>query len=93
MLGFVTLQCAQLCSPALWLPPYDLGLGGDFRTSEAAVSEGELISKIRARCYPRLGLLFTRGATDQHGSQMRERELVPEKPVRSVNPASYRYST
>ena len=61
MLGFVTLQCAQLCSPALWLPPYDLGLGGDFRTSEAAVSEGELISKIRARLTTRLSLLFTRG--------------------------------
>ena len=52
---------------------YDLGLGGDFRTSEAAVSEGELISKIRARLTTRLSLLFTRGATDQHGSQMRER--------------------
>ena len=87
MLGFITLQCAQLCSPALWLPPYDLGLGGDFRTSEAAVSEGELISKIRARCYPRLGLLFTRGATDQHGSQMREREVFPAKPAQLILPA------
>ena len=81
VLGLVTLQCALLCSPALWLPPYDLGLGGDFRTSEAAVSEGELIWKIRARQSMRLSLLFTRGATDQHGSQMRERELVPQKVV------------
>ena len=87
MLGFVTLQCAQLCSPALWLPPYDLGLGGDFRTSEAAVSEGELISKIRARQTSRLSLLFTRGATDQHGSQMREREVFPQKVYRSDLPA------
>ena len=43
------------------------------------MSEGELISKIRARQSVRLGLLFTRGATDQHGSQMRERELVLQK--------------
>ena len=80
MLGVCTQQCAHLCSPALWLPPYDLGLRRDFRTSEAAVSEGELISKIRARLTTRLSLLFTRGATDQHGSQMREREVFPRKP-------------
>mgnify|MGYP006164000069 CR=1 FL=1 len=80
MLGLHMLQCAHLCSPALWLPPYDLGLGGDFRTSEAAVSEGELISKIRARLYLRLGLLFTRGAKDSHGTQTRNAEVFPQKP-------------
>ena len=82
MLGFVTLQCAHLCSPALWLPPYDLGLGGDFRTSEAAVSEGELGRIREFQLRERLGLVYKRGATDQHGSQMRERELFPTFPTR-----------
>ena len=88
MLGVNTLQCAHLCSPALWLPPYDLGLGGDFRTSEAAVSEGELISKIRARLTTRLRLLFTPGAKDSHGTQTRNAEVfLQKKPTRIKGPA------
>ena len=82
ILGDRTLQCAHLCSPALWLPPYDLGLGGDFRTSEAAVSEGELISKIRARQSVRLSLLFTPGAKDSHGTQTRNAEVFLKKVYR-----------
>ena len=61
-----------------WLP--DVG---------ASMSEGELISKIRARLTTRLSLLFTRGATDQHGSQMREREVFLKKVYRSDLPPLY----
>ena len=78
ILGGRTLQCAHLCSPALWLPPYDLGIGEDFWTSEAAVSEGELISKIRARLTRRVFLWSTSvaRATDQRGTQTQTRAAV-----------------
>ena len=87
MLGFFTQECAHLCSPALWLPPYDLGLGADFWTSEAAVSKRELISKFRARWSTRLDLLFTPGAKDSHRTQTRNAELVLKKPTQLILPA------
>ena len=77
-LGLSTQQCGHLCRHALWLPPYDLGLEADSGMSEATVDERELISKFRARCYLRLGLVYKRGATDERGTQTRKRQVVLE---------------
>ena len=77
-LGLSTQQCGHLCRHALWLPPYDLGLEADSGMSEATVDERKLISKFRARCYLRLGLVYKRGATDARGTQTRKRQVFLE---------------
>ena len=77
-LGLSTQQCGHLCRHALWLPPYDLGLEADSGMSEATVNERELISKFRARQSTRLGLRNKRGATDERGTQTRNRQVFLE---------------
>ena len=52
------------------------GYEGKSGVSEAAVGEGERIFIREFQLYTRNGVVYKRGATDQHGTQTWNREVV-----------------